>query len=532
GAHAEAGRARLGAETGRRGACRLPPSCARDWSAKAQAAALKSRGRRLRLRFTRLLAPLRRLSKRAFSMEKTLTLNKLWMTCLLMDVLVSVGYFRYQIAEARIHGAAVECADDRFEMFNNSCYLFVGYPEVTWQTARQTCRDKKAELASIHSIEEQNFVTATIRKSTEYSTSAIYWLGGMQLAQLPPPPPRPAARRRRRLDPTARWKWSDGSPMSFSAWLPGELEALGASGAEGVGVGGAAPERCLGVQWTAAPLPLLPSGLYWRPQRCSAVGGYVCKRINQLAGSSLSLNRTVNGSEGFLTSQNYPANYNHNLDYWVQLVGPERTRLVVQFSRIDLEPQQDCLYDFVELRSGGPPTDASARADDARDARDAHAVRWCGSHDTDMERFHFVSWSNEATLRFHSDYSQAGAGFAAAWKAVDVSGCPQLTLTAREGELTSPNFPDFLMARLDCNTTILAPPGRKVWLEFTDFDLGERGAGVGAGAGAGDGGEGGLGGGGPGEAAHAPWRWTWATGQPASGPSKAARPPDGRQRFR
>lgn len=71
-----------------------------------------------------------------------------------------------------------------------------------------------------------------------------------------------------------------------------------------------------------------------------------------------------------------------------------------------------------------------------------------------------MSSRNEALLRFHSDYSMTGSGFSASWKAVDISGCPVQTLTAKEGIVTSPNYPHFLLARLQCTTTILAP-GKK-----------------------------------------------------------------------
>jgi hypothetical protein len=57
----------------------------------------------------------------------------------------------------------------------------------------------QAELASIHSTEEENFVTGNIRDSTEYSTSAIYWLGGQLFAKS--------------ID---HWEWVDGSPLTFS----------------------------------------------------------------------------------------------------------------------------------------------------------------------------------------------------------------------------------------------------------------------------------------------------------------------------
>ncbi|XP_068083923.1 uncharacterized protein [Anabrus simplex] len=368
-----------------------PSKLCGDWSSKLKLKRYKSKGPKLRMRFV-------------------------------SDYSHHYGGFKARVSMEN----AMECSDDRFELFNSSCYLFVSYPEVTWRTAQQTCRDKKAELASIQSPDEENFVTTNIRKSAEYSTSAVYWLGGQLVGE--------------------EWKWMDESPMSFSAWLPGQAVEPSAT--------------CLGVQWVSSP-SLLLSGLYWQPQRCTTVGGYVCKRVSQIAGSSLYLNRTINGTEGFLTSPNYPSHYNHNLDYWVRLIGPERTRIVVQFTRIDLELQQECLYDYVELRSGG---------DLGRDG----VVRWCGSHETEMDRFNFISENNEAIIHFHSDYSLSGTGFSSTWKAVDVSGCPLLTLTAREGSLTSPNYPHFLMAHLDCATTILAPVGRKVWLEFVDYDLGAR----------------------------------------------------------
>jgi hypothetical protein len=94
-----------------------------------------------------------------------------------------------------------------------------------------------------------------------------------------------------------------------------------------------------------------------------------------VSGSSLQLNQTLNGTEGFLSSPNFPGNYYHNLDYWVRLIGQEMTRLVVQFQQLDLEPQNECLYDFVELTSIGG---------DGQLLNDA--VRWCGNHHLETDR--------------------------------------------------------------------------------------------------------------------------------------------------
>lgn len=61
------------------------------------------------------------------------------------------------------------------------------------------------------------------------------------------------------------------------------------------------------------------------------------------------LNTTMTGVDGTITSLNYPANYYHNLDYWIHVVGPDRARIVFQFDAINVEPQADCLYDFVAV---------------------------------------------------------------------------------------------------------------------------------------------------------------------------------------
>ncbi|XP_039285263.1 cubilin-like [Nilaparvata lugens] len=281
-----------------------------------------------------------------------------------------------------------------------------------------------ADLASVNSPEEERFVVSKIRESRDYSTNAIYWLGGQ-------------------MQGPDDWHWVDNSPMTYTAWLkkPGLSSSL----------------ACLGMQWASTPTPLLPSGLYWQAQDCSSIGGYVCKKENQVSGTGLNLNGTVNGTEGRLTSPRYPAPYFHNLDYWVNISAPEAHRIVIHFTRLDLEAQAHCLYDFLQLG------DANRRT---------QPKTLCGHYDpAQLERLNFVSESNAASLRFHSDYSISGGGYSLMWHAVDVSGCPLQTLTAKEGVITSPNYPHFLLAHLDCSTTILAPAGRRVWLEITDFDM-------------------------------------------------------------
>ncbi|KAF5270044.1 hypothetical protein FQR65_LT05843 [Abscondita terminalis] len=365
-----------------------------DWSLKLKLLRYVSKGSKLKLRFS-------------------------------SDYSHHFGGFKARVSMENV----MQCADDRLQMFNNSCYLFVSYPEVTWATAQQICMGIKAQLASALSPEEEKFISANIRKNPEYRTSAIYWLGAQS-------------------GTNGKFYWVDGSSMSYTGWLPHNI-----------------PEEsnalnnpiCLGVQWMPAPTSALPSGLYWNSIKCDAVGGYVCKRPNQVLGTGINFNKTVNGSEGQLTTPNYPSFYYNNLDFYVKIIGPERTRIVVHFEKLDIEAQIECLYDYVALKSAGK--------------FENDVVKLCGDYDTEMHKFDFVSEGNEVEVQFHSDYSISGSGFLMHWRAVDVSGCPLQTLTAKEGILTSPNYPLFLLPHLDCSVTILAPNGKRVWLEFEDFHL-------------------------------------------------------------
>lgn len=67
----------------------------------------------------------------------------------------------------------------------------------------------------------------------------------------------------------------------------------------------------------------------------------------------LHANRTAEGSLGTLSSPLFPEPYPNNADYWVRVVGPPGSRLVFNFTLVDLEPQAQCLYDFVALWDQG-----------------------------------------------------------------------------------------------------------------------------------------------------------------------------------
>lgn len=62
--------------------------------------------------------------------------------------MVYLGFIQFNLA-------ASKCSDDRLKPFNGTCYLFVSYPEVDWNTAEQVCAGIHGELASVRTAEEQ-----------------------------------------------------------------------------------------------------------------------------------------------------------------------------------------------------------------------------------------------------------------------------------------------------------------------------------------------------------------------------------------
>lgn len=77
-------------------------------------------------------------------------------------------------------------------------------------------------------------------------------------------------------------------------------------------------------------------------------------------------------------------------------------------------------------------------------------------------RFDWVSRGNTAVVTLHSDWSVAGSGIQASWRAVDTSSCPHHTLKRPEGVFTSPNFPQYYLDHLHCSTLISAPSKAKI----------------------------------------------------------------------
>ncbi|XP_042291262.1 lactose-binding lectin l-2-like [Thunnus maccoyii] len=85
--------------------------------------------------------------------------------------------------------------------FQGRCYKYVS-THMTWADAELHCVSEKANLVSVHSLEEQNFVKSLIKNFDH--AEGYTWIG---------------------LSDTQKeggWMWSDGSAVNFAFWSSGE----------------------------------------------------------------------------------------------------------------------------------------------------------------------------------------------------------------------------------------------------------------------------------------------------------------------
>ncbi|XP_053302126.1 lactose-binding lectin l-2 [Pleuronectes platessa] len=85
--------------------------------------------------------------------------------------------------------------------FNNRCYKYVS-THMTWADAELYCVSQGANLVSIHSLDEQNFIK-TLIKNFDHA-EGVTWNGLSDLHK------------------EGSWMWSDGSAVNFTFWSSGE----------------------------------------------------------------------------------------------------------------------------------------------------------------------------------------------------------------------------------------------------------------------------------------------------------------------
>lgn len=82
--------------------------------------------------------------------------------------------------------------------------------------------------------------------------------------------------------------------------------------------------------------------------------------------------------------------------------------------------------------------------------------------------------SNTAVVNFYTDYSLSGRGFFVNWRAVDPRQCNSTVILNKTDDVmttSSLNFPHGYLNDMTCHTVIKTPPGTRVYLVFTQFQL-------------------------------------------------------------
>ncbi|XP_047925093.1 tolloid-like protein 2 isoform X10 [Anser cygnoides] len=195
---------------------------------------------------------------------------------------------------------------------------------------------------------------------------------------------------------------------------------------------------------------------------------------------------------GTITSPGWPKEYPTNKNCVWQVVAPAQYRISLQFEVFDLEGNDVCKYDYVEVRSG--------LASDSK----LHG-KFCGSEKPEV----ITSHSNNVRLEFKSDNTVSKKGFKVHFFSdkdecsKDNGGCQhecintfgsyvcqcrngfmlhenghdckeagcEHKLSSAEGMMSSPNWPDKYPSRKECTWNISATSGHRVKVTFNEFEI-------------------------------------------------------------
>uniref|UniRef100_A0A4W4EYL9 Metalloendopeptidase n=1 Tax=Electrophorus electricus TaxID=8005 RepID=A0A4W4EYL9_ELEEL len=195
---------------------------------------------------------------------------------------------------------------------------------------------------------------------------------------------------------------------------------------------------------------------------------------------------------GTITTPGWPKEYPPNKNCVWQVVAPTQYRISMQFEAFELEGNEVCKYDFVEVRSGLSP-DAKLHG------------RYCGTDAPEL----ITSQHNNMRIEFKSDNTVSKKGFKAHFFSdkdecsKDNGGCQhecvntvgsymcqcrngfilhenkhdckeaecEHKIHSPAGTISSPNWPDKYPSRKECTWDFSATPGHRVKLVFSEFEI-------------------------------------------------------------
>jgi len=121
--------------------------------------------------------------------------------------------------------------------FSGNCYKYEK-EKMDWADAERVCLALGANLASIHSAGENKFIHELILSNAGKPKES--WVGGCDAAK------------------NGVWLWSDGSPVTYTAWGKGQPDNAGDK------------EHCMHVNWGQKDV--------WNDATCKTVFPSVCKK--------------------------------------------------------------------------------------------------------------------------------------------------------------------------------------------------------------------------------------------------------------
>uniref|UniRef100_A0A8C2ANU8 Procollagen C-endopeptidase enhancer 2b n=1 Tax=Cyprinus carpio TaxID=7962 RepID=A0A8C2ANU8_CYPCA len=166
----------------------------------------------------------------------------------------------------------------------------------------------------------------------------------------------------------------------------------------------------------------------------------------------------ITGESGVIGSQGYPGVYPPNSRCVWRVTVPEGKVVVLSFRLLDLESDNLCRYDYVDVYSGH--------------ANGQRLGRFCGT----FRPGDLVSTNNKMLIQMVSDANTAGSGFLAVYSAANPNERGDQycggRLMKRSGTFKTPNWPEKdYPAGVTCSWHIVAPKNQIIEVKFEKFDV-------------------------------------------------------------
>uniref|UniRef100_A0A9J8BL45 Procollagen C-endopeptidase enhancer 2b n=1 Tax=Cyprinus carpio carpio TaxID=630221 RepID=A0A9J8BL45_CYPCA len=166
----------------------------------------------------------------------------------------------------------------------------------------------------------------------------------------------------------------------------------------------------------------------------------------------------ITGESGVIGSQGYPGVYPPNSRCVWRVTVPEGKVVVLSFRLLDLESDNLCRYDYVDVYSGH--------------ANGQRLGRFCGT----FRPGDLVSTNNKMLIQMVSDANTAGSGFLAVYSAANPNERGDQycggRLMKRSGTFKTPNWPEKdYPAGVTCSWHIVAQKNQIIEVKFEKFDV-------------------------------------------------------------